>query len=110
MTRFDLASLEAVDDIATNSSTNTHLDAIVQRAMTRRRFIGGLSLAATGCMASSHALASRQPPVFSFEELSNALTPDDEVAPGHERQVLIRWGDPIFADAPEFDIDAQTAK
>lgn len=110
MTCFDPASLKDVDDIATNPSTNAHLDAVVQRAMTRRRFIGGLSLAAAGCLASPHALASPARPVFSFAEVSNALTPDDAVAPGHERQVLIRWGDPIFADAPEFDIDAQTAE
>ena len=56
MTCFDPASLNDVDDIATNPSTNAHLDAVVQRAMTRRRFIGGLSLATAGCLASPHAL------------------------------------------------------
>ena len=32
----------------------------------------------------------------------------DAVAEGHEIQVVIRWGDPILADAPEFNPRAQT--
>ena len=28
---------------------------------------------------------------------------------GYEQSVVIRWGDPLFADAPAFDFDRQTA-
>ncbi|WP_336086306.1 PhoX family protein [Nocardia sp. SSK8] len=28
---------------------------------------------------------------------------------GYEQQVVLRWGDPLFADAPAFDFDKQTA-
>ena len=31
------------------------------------------------------------------------------VPEGYEQAVVIRWGDPIFADAPQFDFDKQTA-
>lgn len=37
-------------------------------------------------------------------------TKDEVVIPdGYEQGVVIRWGDPIFADAPQFDFDKQTA-
>lgn len=37
-------------------------------------------------------------------------TLDEVVIPaGYEQSVVIRWGDPLFADAPQFDFDKQTA-
>ncbi|MFD3510692.1 PhoX family protein [Nocardia sp. NPDC058666] len=41
-----------------------------------------------------------------------AVAPNKEdaltIPEGYESQVVIRWGDPIFADAPAFDFDKQT--
>ena len=48
--------------------------------------------------------------VFDFVEIEHGFGEDHLVAPDHQAQVLIRWGDPLFSDAPEFDIDAQTAE
>ncbi|WP_282776444.1 MULTISPECIES: PhoX family phosphatase [unclassified Nocardia] len=37
-------------------------------------------------------------------------TKDEVVIPeGYDQQVVIRWGDPVLADAPKFDFDNQTA-
>ncbi|WP_174189765.1 PhoX family protein [Nocardia barduliensis] len=37
-------------------------------------------------------------------------TKDEVVIPeGYQQQVVIRWGDPLFEDAPKFDFDNQTA-
>ncbi|MBF6384963.1 PhoX family protein [Nocardia farcinica] len=42
-----------------------------------------------------------------------AVTPNTEdavvIPEGYEQQVVIRWGDPIFPDAPAFDFENQTA-
>ncbi|MGY1948958.1 PhoX family protein [Nocardia asiatica] len=32
------------------------------------------------------------------------------VSEGYQQQVVIRWGDPLFQDAPKFDFDNQTAE
>lgn len=42
-----------------------------------------------------------------------AVTPNKDdalvIPEGYEQQVVLRWGDPLFADAPAFDFDNQTA-
>lgn len=47
---------------------------------------------------------------FDFVEIQHGMDQHHHVAPDHEAAVLIRWGDPIFDDAPEFDPQNQTAK
>jgi uncharacterized protein len=46
---------------------------------------------------------------FSFEEVTRGVDERHHVAKGYEAQVLLRWGDPLFADAPAFDPLRQTA-
>jgi secreted PhoX family phosphatase len=38
------------------------------------------------------------------------MSPRVHVAEGYDVQILLRWGDPLFPDAPEFDPQAQTAE
>ncbi|WP_278261062.1 PhoX family phosphatase [Nocardia sp. AG03] len=42
-----------------------------------------------------------------------AVTPNKDdalvIPEGYEQQVVLRWGDPLFADAPAFDFDNQSA-
>ena len=50
--------------------------------------------------------------VAQFTEISHGVSTDHVVSPGHSADVLIRWGDPVLADAPAFvpgvaDADAQ---
>ena len=46
---------------------------------------------------------------FDFTEIQHGRGDHHHLAPDHEAEVLIRWGDPIFEHAPEFDPYAQSA-
>ncbi|RVD51307.1 PhoX family phosphatase, partial [Mesorhizobium sp. M8A.F.Ca.ET.023.02.2.1] len=46
---------------------------------------------------------------FKFDELEAGID-DKHVAPGYDADVLLRWGDPLFADSPEFDPTKQSAQ
>lgn len=58
-------------------------------------------------LAGAEAVAE---PSFDFAEIKFEAKVNDVLPAGYERQVAIRWGDPLFSDAPEFDLDRQTAK
>ncbi len=47
---------------------------------------------------------------FDFHEVEHGGDEHHHVAPDHSAEVLIRWGDPLFRNAPEFDPSAQTAE
>ena len=46
---------------------------------------------------------------MSFLEIPHGRTETHLVAPGHEVQILIRWGDPVYPNAPSWNTHAQTA-
>ncbi len=45
---------------------------------------------------------------YDFVEIQHGMDEHHHVAPDHQAQVLLRWGDPLFKHAPEFDPTAQT--
>lgn len=47
---------------------------------------------------------------LQFEPVAPNTDDKVTVPEGYEQGVLIRWGDPIFEDAPEFDVNNQTAE
>lgn len=46
---------------------------------------------------------------FDFTEIPHGTDQYHHVSPEHNSEILIRWGDPLFPDAPEFAPYAQTA-
>ena len=40
---------------------------------------------------------------FNFDEVEAGVDETHHVAAGYDADVLLRWGDPLFADAPAFD-------
>ena len=47
---------------------------------------------------------------YDFKEIEHGMDEYHDVAPDHEAHVLIRWGDALFKDSPEFDPYNQTVE
>lgn len=101
------------DDIPSNPSTAESFKEILQRRTSRRSFVK--TALATGVAAASGISGCdtgmpNQSESLGFIELNHGLDDDLHVSPGYRAQTLLRWGDPIFASAPEFDPENQTEK
>lgn len=100
---------------------------ICERRYSRRAILkggiatgAGLTLGSLGACApsyekvveSEHGLeqGKHAAPNFDFQEVEHGVDAYHHIADDHQAQILLRWGDPIFAGAPEFDPDAQTAE
>jgi hypothetical protein len=101
-------AFELSDDIPSNPSTAPTIGDVVASRYGRRDILKG-ALAVTAISAVSGLMASTSRPAlaakanFSFSEIEHGVDETHHVAEGHDADILIRWGDPIFADAPDFD-------
>ena len=109
---------EESEDVGRNASGNPTMGDIINRRYSRRGFLGGsLAVAAIGATVSPMALlaageAKAQAAAgsrFSFDEVAAGVDPQHHVADGYDADILIRWGDKVFADSPAFDPMNQTA-
>ena len=88
-------------------------DRVVERAISRRGFLGGAlafgsgaAVMGAGLLSDTTAAQARQVSRFAFEQLAPQTDGTVHVPDGYEWKVVVRWGDPLFSDAPAFD--AQT--
>lgn len=97
------------------------LQHIIEQRFSRRKFInigltGTAALTLGSCISNANtphqhseahhnteAHQAAQTSTLSFHELSQEITPYLEVPDQYQYQVLLRWGDPIFSNAPSFD-------
>jgi len=82
------------------------LSALIDR---RQMLLGAAALIATASIPRKASAAAAEK-LFGFEELTAIATPQDRLPAGYARQIVIRWGDPIFAGASAFDVTGQTAE
>jgi len=108
---------EALDDSPQNPNIKETIGDIINARYHRRDVMRGMlgvaaissvfgpSMLLAGCSDDEDA-AER----FRFTELESGVDETHHVAEGYDAQVLLRWGDPVFADAPAFDPRRQSAK
>jgi uncharacterized protein len=107
---------EALDDTPQNTTIRETIGDIINARYHRRDVMRGmLGVAAISSVVGPIGLlagCSDDTPVgepFRFKELQAGVDETHHVADGYEAHVLLRWGDPVFADAPPFDPRRQSA-
>jgi uncharacterized protein len=116
-TRLRASELEDSGDAGNNPSENLSMGEIVATRFNRRDLLcGSLAVSAISATVGTRALAvnahpaetSDAPDTFNFREIEAGVDETHHVAEGYDAKVLLRWGDPLFSDAPEFDPQNQT--
>ena len=110
-------AFEAFDDIPTNQNLGKTIGDVINARYGRRDVLRGMLgvTATTALFGTSALVAPRQARAkasksrYVFDELTWGNDETHHVADGYDAKVLLRWGDPITADAPEFDVMNQTA-
>ncbi|MEM9602083.1 MAG: PhoX family phosphatase [Pseudomonadota bacterium] len=106
MRKHDDMSFDDYDELINPRPNETDFDRIVDRALTRRDLMKGImvfggvaALGSTLVPTATHAATNG----FAFDAVS--MSTDDSVAVprGYRAQVMVRWGDPLWSDVPEFD-------
>ncbi|RUX24949.1 PhoX family phosphatase [Mesorhizobium sp. M2A.F.Ca.ET.042.01.1.1] len=116
-TRFRTSQLEENDGPPVNPTDNRTMGEIIAARFSRRGFLmGSLAVSAIAATVSPLALVAAdearaaEASAFKFDELEAGIDDKHHVAPGYDADVLLRWGDPLFADSPEFDPLKQSAE
>lgn len=108
---------EAFDDIPTNPSTAPTIGDVINARYGRRDVLRGMlgvsasaALFGTSALVAPNRATAAPSSRFAFDEIAWGNDATHHIADGYDAQILLRWGDPITADAPEFDVMNQTAE
>ena len=97
------------------SSTGVDFQSLLAKRFSRRSFIKGssagvvaTSMVGCGDAVDSLANADAENPGWQFDAVKQGLDAHLTLPEGYDYQVLMRWGDPLTQQAPEFDPMQQT--
>ena len=113
---FKTSRLEEADGDGLNPTDNRTMGDIIATRFSRRSFLRGsmavTAIAATvspmALMTAEKAKAATTGSKFVFTEVEAGVDQTHHVAEGYDADILLRWGDGLFADSPEFDPLKQT--
>jgi secreted PhoX family phosphatase len=112
---FRTSQLEENDGPGHNPTDNATMGELIAARFSRRGFLkGSLAVSAIAATVSPVALMmadearAESKSAFTFDEVEAGIDETHHVAAGYDADILLRWGDAIFADSPEFDPLNQT--
>ena len=112
---------EASENHGRNNSANSTLGEVIATRFNRRDLLrGALAVTAISATVAPLALsladkaqaqdaAPGSVSSFDFKEVTAGVDDKHYIPEGYETDILIRWGDPVLADAPAFDPRNQSA-
>ena len=89
---------------------------LIEKRYTRRDTLKGLTAGLTGFLLASQTEKANaagnvtSPSTLTFQEVSHQYKETLETAKGYKAQIVMRWGDPVTTNAPEFQVDQQTSQ
>ncbi|MBE1281897.1 MAG: DUF839 domain-containing protein [Rhodobacteraceae bacterium] len=99
-------SFDDFDEAVNPRPETCDFDRVVDAALSRRGFLGGVlamgSFATLGgslIPTAARAVSDR----FAFQAIPTSTADAVTVPAGYKAEVMVRWGDPMWSDAPEFD-------
>ena len=99
------------DEVHFPRPEGTDFDEVVDRAISRRGFLGGVLAFGSGAAAMGTAMfrgttaLAQAADRFPFEQVAAQTDGTVHVPEGYDWNLLVRWGDPLFSDAPEFSAE-----
>jgi len=105
-------AFEAFDDTPTHHVDAPTIGDVIQQRFGRRDALkGALAVTTVAFLMGNGASvnAGNVTSSFDFKELEAGIDGNHHVADGYEVDILLRWGDALFSDSPEFDPLSQTA-
>ena len=107
------SELENSGNVGCNPSANPTMGEIIAARFTRRELmVGVLAVTAISTTLGRRALAASTnlSSSFDFKEIEAGIDTHHHVSEGYEANILLRWGDPVVADAAPFDVRDQSAE
>ncbi|TNE65328.1 MAG: PhoX family phosphatase [Rhodobacteraceae bacterium] len=100
-------SWDDFDEMRDPRPNTNGFDAVVERAISRRGFLGGALAFGSGALAmgaglmSSTTAARAEGAGFAFKPIPIGTDFDVHVPKGYQWKVLVRWGDALFSEAKD---------
>lgn len=99
------------DELTFPRAEENDFDRVVDRAISRRGFLGGVlafgsgaAAMGAGLMSATSARAQAAASRFPFTPIAAQTDATVHVPAGYGWQVVARWGDPLFSDADGYDV------
>lgn len=102
----DDLSFDEHDELINPRSEETGFDRVVENALSRRGFLGGVMTFGLGSFLASTTLMSRAAHAadrFGFAQVAANSNDTITLPEGFTWKPVVQWGDPLWSDVPEFD-------